>query len=263
MNNRPLVIAIVIVLFFLITGTLLWSGGILQSLKKPRGNTAVIGDLPKGNDGSGDQIENEVVEEVTLLPPPAGFKTLNQNNPELSPELKNELLQAFEDFIRRLEAVPDAASTWADLGSVKYAFMDYRGAEELWRYTLALNPNILVAYANLGELYWHKLSDYPKAEEAFLQIIERDSANAPRFYKNLSDLYRYDYKEKRDFADDVLLDALKQYPEHQALLSHLAWLYMEQGELQLAIEYFERVLAVDPQNESAQEELDRLKQKVY
>ena len=246
-------IIIIIILFLLITGALLWFGGFSQFFQKPSGSTAVLGDFSQNNDEVGPR------QETTLPLPPPDFATLNQNNPDLRPELKSELVKTFEDLLVRLEKEPDSAQTWADLGSVKYAFMDYKGAEALWLYTLELNPDILVAHANLGELYWHKLPNYPKAEEAFLQLIERDPMNALRVYKDLSDLYRYNYKEKADLADDVFLDALKKYPENPNLLSHLARLYMEEGKTDLAIEYFERVLAVIPDNESAREELGRLR----
>jgi tetratricopeptide (TPR) repeat protein len=197
---------------------------------------------------------------VSKLPdPPENYDKIIDNNPALTPETKASREAQFADILKRISEQPERAVFWADLGAIKYAFDDYLGAEQLWLYTFDLDSSITVAQINLAQLYWHDIPNFEKSERFFRFAIDNNEAAAVVLYRDLSDLYRYSYEAKSHLADDVLLEAYERFPNAHGYLNLLGWYYMEQNDNKKAIEYFERFLETTPDDESTQEELERLK----
>ncbi|MBI2052979.1 MAG: tetratricopeptide repeat protein [Candidatus Ryanbacteria bacterium] len=192
--------------------------------------------------------------------PPEGFAELKDNNRTMRESLRKDLKEKFSEIIKRLETEPGDSALWVDLGSIKYAFDDFNGAEDAWKYAIEINLLADAARMNLAALYQYKVPNYPEAERMLRMVIENNPPDAIRVYAELFDLYRYRYSEKAHLAEGVMLEAYRRYPAEHAILKTLAWYYLEQKNEARAIEYFEKYLEKDPTDVSAQEELARLRQ---
>ena len=211
-------------------------------------------DIPSPND-------IQTSSSATTFPPavPEGYDILINKNPAMREDLKKNLTDKFNGTIEGLKTDSWNSLLWYDLGSIKYSFEDYKGAESAWKYAIKIDPLATFALMNLATLYQYKIPDYPEAERILRIVIENEPKIAMQAYSEIFDLYRYRYKEKANLAEGVMLEAYREFPDQHAILKTIAWYYLEQKNDTKAIEYFEKFLAKAPGDASAQEELDRLK----
>ncbi len=216
---------------------------------------------PPPPDGVNPPPGNIASQPKDKLPPfPKNYKIIRYDQKvtaEISAEVRKKQEDAFKAVLADIERNPDTPSVWIELGNIKKFFGDYQGAIAAWRYVILIRPKHSTSYNNLGDLYWHYLRDFPKAEESYRKAIENFSDNLG-LYKDLSDLYRYDYKEKAHLADDILLDALKVQPKSVTALAWLGGYYRDTGNKEKAREYFGRALEIDPANAQIKAELEAL-----
>ncbi|MBI2096865.1 MAG: tetratricopeptide repeat protein [Candidatus Sungbacteria bacterium] len=175
-------------------------------------------------------------------------------------EQKKVIRQGILDAAGSIDVDPDVLDPWLKLGLYKKVIGDYEGARDAWEYAGLVRPRNVISFKNLGELYWHYLPDFERAEKNLRVAIE----NEPQLvdaYITLSDIYHYSYHEKADLADDVLLEGLENNPGSLDLTSYLARRYKEMGNIAKAIEYYEKLLELDPGNSGALGELERLRVK--
>lgn len=146
---------------------------------------------------------------------------------------------------------------WYKLGRIRKMLNDYQGAAGAWIEAGKLTPENSAPFANLADLYTYFLKDYKKAEEAYLKAIHLFPT--VEFYRNFADFYRVSQPDNPSRAEEVILQGLKVYPEHRDLLGYLASYFRETGQKQKAIEYYERLIKVDPDHPSAKQDLEQLK----
>lgn len=192
-------------------------------------------------------------------------KELHQIEFTPSSDLPESAVQKYQErfnFIQQQIAdEPNKLTHWLALAGTMKAIRSYDQAEEVWLYITEKWPEDPTAFGNLGDLYTNFLPDYAKAEEAFKQAIgNSDNLNEHLiYYRNLHRLYQQKYQEKADLADDILLEALKEYPKEPNFLALLANYYQDVDNKEKAIEYYEKLLEVDPGNQEAIDELEKLK----
>jgi tetratricopeptide (TPR) repeat protein len=181
--------------------------------------------------------------------------------PDLDPALKQKYAERFIKIGDMINKDPNNLLDWLALASVMKGAKDYAGAEKVWLYIIQRWPDDPVAFGNLGDLYTNFLPDYPKAEWAYQKAIDVSSGIAEHliYYRNLHELYKHYYQEKSDLADDILLEALERYPDELDFLALLATYYRDNKQKEKAIEYFEKLLEIEPNNQAAQRDLERLK----
>lgn len=183
---------------------------------------------------------------------PAEVKLFSQDQRDI-------LRQRLADAAGSTDVNPDMLDPWLQAGLIKKMIGDYEGARDTWEYASLIRPANSISFKNLGELYWHYLPDFPKAEKNF-QIAIANEAELFDAYISLSDLYRYSYTEKSDLADDVLLDGLSKNPKQERdFVSYIARYYKETGSTGKAIEYYERLFRLEPNNPDIAKELRALK----
>ena len=192
---------------------------------------------------------------------------LRQRMPDLSrpveirTPLLPEIAQETEDEIRALTESLDAEFNylpgWLQLAALRKLIGDYEGAREAWEFATALRPESYVAFHNLGELYGFTLNNYPKAEENFLTSIALEPKNLDA-YKSLATVYQYRYKEKQAETDDILLRGIEVFPKESSLLVMLARYYAASNNLAEARKYYEKAIALEPENTDLKKELNTL-----
>jgi len=201
---------------------------------------------------------------------------------ETKQKLKNELL-AFETSLRATsgsEAISSNLDGWLRVGVIKKFFGDYLGARDAWEYASLIRPQNSTSFANLGGLYGLYLKDFPKAEFNYKKAIENSPGDI-YLYTSLADLYlntspdlvskdrdlsgeRPDLEGGRsglESAVAIIQSGLTANPDNITLLSYLARFYKEQGNFPKALEYYQKVLVLDPSNQAVKAEIEALKKR--
>ena len=165
----------------------------------------------------------------------------------------NESMQSNEKFV---------FNALNRIGMIKKIMHDFNGAEKVWMYMIVHRPENSVVYFNLGNLYMEDLKDNEKAEKAFLLALENsanESANE-QYYRGIVTFYTYSYPEKKQEIEKILFNALEmeQYENSQTLMALLATYYQNNNQKEKAVEYWEKVLEIDPNNEAVMGEIKRL-----
>jgi len=150
------------------------------------------------------------------------------------------------------------------LAQVKYSVQDLDGAIKVYLKALEIQPTDTLILNNLADIYTQK-EEYEKAAEFYLRIIE----HTPKWvnaYRNLATIYRYHLKDRYPEMEQLLLDGIKIIKELEGgapvdFYSMLAVFYDETGNIEKAIENYEIVVELTPENQSAKMRLEELKLK--
>jgi len=150
-----------------------------------------------------------------------------------------------------------------DIAMIKRMAGDFEGARDVWNYVSLKSPKNSVSFFNLGQLYAEDLKDNKKAEEGFLKALENSQGESgnEQYYRGVVDFYTYYYPEKISEVEKILLAALatEQYQNSQDLLALIAAYYGNNGKKEKALEYWQKVLKIDPGNEAVKAEIEKLK----
>ena len=160
---------------------------------------------------------------------------------------KQEIYRSLQNFGKSVKEKPDFFAGWLQLGLLKKNIGDFDGARDAWEYASIIRPLNDISFANLGQLYWRYLHLFSQSEKNFKMAI-KNNPNDAGTYASLSDLYFYSMKEKADLADDVLLQGIAANPANADISKALAALYERKKEYANAIEWWQKTLALDPQN---------------
>lgn len=169
-------------------------------------------------------------------------------------KIKNQILASGNDF---------NFSAFNSLGMIKKALYDFEGAKQVWEYANIKSPKNSLSFFNLGILYMDDLKDNQKAEENFLIVLKNSKGEKgnEQYYRIIVGFYAYYYPEKKAQIEKILLDALKleNYKDNVNILALLAAYYQDEGQKEKALEYWERALVLDPENEAIKNEINNLK----
>jgi len=249
--KKPLLYGALVVVFLLVAGVIIFLN--TRNANSPQGPEPTNGENPP------PPTEGPVTAIPPPPPTPAGYAELKgDGGVTLNPSTRKELREKFIEVVNRLKTEPENSALWVDLGSIKYSFNDFAGAEVAWKYAVDINPLADVARMNLASLYQYKTPNFPEAERHLRQVIANRSPSVLSAYGELFDLYRYRYTEKASLAPSVMLEVYREFPEQHAALKTLAWHYLEIGDKANARKYFEDFLAKVPDDASAKEERERL-----
>lgn len=155
---------------------------------------------------------------------------------------------------------PDYFFGWIQVGLLKKIIGDFIGARDAWEYASTIRPQNSLSFANLGELYWHYLPDFPRSEKNFLISI-KNKPDDTSVYMSLSDLYSYSYTAKKDQADDILLKGIAANPGDIDLMKWLAALYEREKNYVSALEWWKKVLEKAPTDAVVKERIEALEVK--
>ncbi len=167
----------------------------------------------------------------------------------------------YNEAIGALKQNPQDAQALVKVAQVKYAIMDLEGSEKVYLKALEIMPNDTLILNNLGDIY-NQLQDYPRAEEMYLKLIEINPKwlNA---YRELKSIYKFHLKEEYPSLEGILLRGLQESQEFGGegkldFYSMLAVFYKDTNQKEKAIEYYEKVLELDPSNQGARIDLEAL-----
>jgi len=177
---------------------------------------------------------------------------------ELPPEALEKFQARHENAVASLKINNDLFAAWVDLGTAKKAMGDQQGALDVWLHLNEIRPNNSTSFRNAGEIYMEEYQDYNQAEEMF-QTAKKNDPTKESIYLQIAWLYNFRDTDKKHLVDDVILEGLEQVPDSQQLTVYLADWYLEQGEKDKAIEYYEKAIELMPDNEALRDKLYELK----
>lgn len=178
-------------------------------------------------------------------------------NKDLSSAAVEIYRQQFNEAVAQVKDNSLSINPWNRLGVIKKIIGDLEGAERAWLRAGEINPKNSLSFGNLGDLYGFVWHDFAKAEKMFLRAIVNEPGEQ-NWYVQLNTVYR-DWPEKKDLAKKILLQGLTAIPDSPNLVALLAEAYKEAGEKEKAIEYYEKLIKLSPDNQAAKEDLAKLK----
>lgn len=175
-------------------------------------------------------------------PPPSLSRAIT-NSAKVPDASFLQIKVSIESLIQKIVKDPYSFDSWVQLGVARKSLGDYEGAEQAYQYALLIRPDSFIARSNLVDIVDPIYKDYPRAEGLYREMTEVYPSRLDTF-RRLYEMYRYRYTEKKDLADDVLLEGLKRSETNGELLITLARYYKETGHLDLARPYYEKLLQI-------------------
>lgn len=173
---------------------------------------------------------------------------------EKAEELPENIKAAYET----LKNDPSNIDAYMTLAAWKRDKGQLEDAIKLYQAALEIRPTDTLLLGNIADLYIRN-KQYSEAEAAYLKIVE----NNPKWisaYRNLADLYRYNLTEKQSEIPNILKKGLENNSEQEInFVGPLAVYYKDFGPKEEAIKWYERLVELDPTNETAKGELEELK----
>jgi len=173
---------------------------------------------------------------------------------EKAEELPANIKEAYE----KLKTDATNIDAYLALASWKREKGDIVEAIKLYEAALEIRPTDTLLLGNVAELYTRN-GQYDKSEAAYLKIIDTN----PKWlsaYRSLVDLYHYQLPDKRAEIPGILEKGIKNNPEIEAeFAGQLAVYYKEFGPKEEAIKWYEKLIKLSPDNETAKKDLEELK----
>lgn len=136
-------------------------------------------------------------------------------------------------------------------GKVDDAIKDYEAA-------IALKQDYINAYVSLATAY-EQQSNTNKATDIYALLVQSSPNNVDYLYNYARLIYNRNNKGDRDTAEKIWLKIVEVQPNYSNALYSLGYLYENRKEKGLAVEYYSRVLTLNPNNKELKAKINSLK----
>ncbi len=188
------------------------------------------------------------------------YLTFEIKNAQLDQATKDRFQNDFNNVKTQIQKNPDDLQPWLVLGVVKKAVGDLIGARDAWLYAAKIRPQSSTPFANLADLYTYYLGEPQKAEEAYKAAIANDPDDY-NFYLGLANLYQYKFSDGNKLYEQAMIEAIDKFPDNPNLIGPLASYFRQTNQVEKAIEWYEKLLKITPDNQMAKEDLEELKKR--
>jgi len=181
----------------------------------------------------------------------------------------NEAMAVFkigvDEFPGSLRCLENLAETYFEAGKTEMALANYKKSLEINRQSY---PPEKAAYKEAekvlaGVKILHKVLDRVADEQIIRKKLESYNENPKVYYVAENQMNALGYKllgdDKVKLAIDVFKINVKEFPESWNVYDSLGEAFMINGDKELAIKYYEKSVALNPQNTSGVNALEKLK----
>lgn len=186
---------------------------------------------------------------------------LNNNKPVQNSTINtNPIVESYKNDLPRLATAVEQngndAKAVRNYAVALYATGDLESAKEQYLKEAELNPNDPILFNNLGNIY-RDSGEYQEAVNAYQKSIDLDKSQL-NVYVNLANLYIY-VLQKPDLGYGVYLKGIENSPNNkESLLLQLANAYKDNGQKEKAIEKYNEILTMNPNNTAVKDILTTL-----
>ena len=167
-------------------------------------------------------------------------------------------MKAYYDRTYAIESAlteePLNATLRLELAEIHLAHKHISAAVATYQALIRLHPNLTVGYDKLGRLYMN-LNMSERAIPVFLKILE---LNPDAVEAHLRLGWLYTKLKAFDTAESHLQTAIKQMPQLSLAYHGLAEIYTQQGHIQKAIDVYQQITKIDPDDDDARKALHNL-----
>lgn len=173
-------------------------------------------------------------------------------SPSISSDMRATMQMQFVQAGKVIRANPLSFDGWIALGNVRKEAGEYAEAVLDWQYMSAVYPRNVVSNANIADVYFHFLPDYPKAAAAYVLAIKNDPKQL-YLYEDLFQLYTDAYPSAKAAVATSLKNGIISNPKAFELQEMLAKYYVKEGRLPEAkAEYGVAIANAQSQGNTAQ-----------
>ena len=160
-----------------------------------------------------------------------------------------EQLAMIENLRSDIEERKAVISSYAQIGHIYEELGDDRRALAIYKKLARLRPKSSVPYTALGR-YYSDRGSYSLAAKNMLKAIENDP-DAASNYLDLILLYTYNFPERADSLEALILDAAAQNKSIENNLIHaLAFFFRDIGDKERATFYLNKLVELVPEKKS-------------
>lgn len=150
-------------------------------------------------------------------------------------------------------------NSWIDLGITYYTLGRLEEARETFRTVIEINPINYVSWGDLADTL-SEMNDLPGAEAAYRQAIEL--VDHPVYYEKFAAFLQQHYPERKQSYENLLLAAVQKTGQQPEFIARLTEFYEKEGRLSEAKSHLELLIQLDPENDTAKDDLKRVMDKI-
>ncbi len=177
------------------------------------------------------------------------------NFPEVSSlDLTDGEKTKYTALLEEFKGTPEDASKLFEVARFVHTGGNFEKAKELYLKVLETRADDTLVLNNLADVYY-TLGEFEKSEEMYRKIVEVNPKWLSAYFE-LANIYRYKLPEKYASILPLIDRGLQIAPENEEDFNTLyAVYYRDIKDKEKAIEYYEKVLEINPENQGAKEEI--------
>lgn len=181
------------------------------------------------------------------LDAPADYAKYSQYN--LKQESVDTLFNRLKTLRDELAVDPEDYEKQLSYAGLLKILHENDAAENKYQEIIEKFPDFGPAYAELADLYVYPLARYDEAMELYKQAVAK-SAYRTDYYRALADLYISKFPDKKSEIEPMMLAGIEKMPSNaENFYSYLGAFFYQEKQYDKAIDYFQKCVEINPDNE--------------
>ena len=180
--------------------------------------------------------------------------TMYENAAAIVPDARNWAIKSLE---RAQELEPTNPTHQWRLGNSYTAMAKWDDAEKYYKKAIELKADYFGAYVGLSNVY-EQTQKVDQAISVYEDLMKQNQANPEVLYNYGRLLYNRNTKNDRAQAETIWQKVIKMQPNYSNALYSLGLLYEARGDKSTALQYYQKVGSLNPNNKTIQNKIQDL-----